>query len=264
MDVLMQSSKWISWCAACLIGHGVCAIAFSQWQPVVTAGIFQIRSEFALNDRDGQEIIGQLNSLQKDVQTLLNLKLEDRPVEISLFKSKATYRAHLAQRVPEGMDRTALFVQGSDMGRVYVYRRWGFDSDLRHESTHAVLHNALPYVPMWLDEGLAEYFEVVSTQRSSGNPHLSSLKRSIFFGWRPNLERLEAAEDLSDMGDDEYREAWAWAHFMLHGPREVRQVLSDFLFKIQSGEAAGSFRERLVGAVPNADTLLVEHIRHWR
>ena len=150
------------------------------------------------------------------------------------------------------------------MGRVYVYRRWGFDTDLRHESTHAVLHNALPYVPMWLDEGLAEYFEVVSAQRSSGSPHLPSLKRSIVFGWRPNLELLEAAEDISDMGNDEYREAWAWAHFMLHGPQEVRQVLSDFLHEIESGEAAGSFRERLVAAVPNADILLVEHIRQWR
>ena len=264
MGVSMRSSKWISWCAACLIGHGICAIALSQWQPAETAGIFQIRSEFALNDRDGQEILRQLNTLQKDVQTLLNLKLEDRPVEISLFKSKASYRAHLAQRVPEGVDRTALFVQGTDMGRVYIYRRTGFDTDLRHESTHAVLHNALPYVPMWLDEGLAEYFEVVSTERSSGSPHLPSLKRSIFFGWRPNLERLEAAEDISDMGSVEYREAWAWAHFLLHGPQEVRQVLSDFLYEIESGEAAGSFRERLVAAVPNADILLVEHIRQWR
>ncbi len=264
MGVLMQSSKWISWCAACLIGHGLCAIAFSQWEPVVTAGIFQVRSEFPLNDREGQDIIRQLNLLQKDVQTLLNLKPEDREVEISLFQNKATFRAHLAERVPEGMDRTALFVQGSDKGRVYVYRRWGFDTDLRHESTHAILHNALPYVPMWLDEGLAEYFEVISNQRGIGSPHLPSLKRSIFFGWRPNLQRLETAEDIADMGEDEYREAWAWAHFMLHGPIEVRQVLSDYLHEIHSGEAAGSFRERLVKAVPNADTLLVEHIRHWR
>ena len=260
----MRTSKWTSWCVACLIWRVLCPAALAQWQPVETTGIFQIRSEFPLNDREGQEIIRQLTELQKDVQRLLNLKPEDRPVEISLFKSKATYRAHLAQRVTEGVDRTALFVQGSDMGRVYVYRRWGFDVDLRHESTHAVLHNALPYVPMWLDEGLAEYFEVVPTQRSSDNPHLSSLKRSILFGWRPDLAKLEAAEDLDDMGVNEYREAWAWAHFMLHGPLEVRQVLSDFLFVIQSGEAAGSFRDRLVMAVPNAEIQLVEHIRVWR
>jgi hypothetical protein len=162
------------------------------------------------------------------------------------------------------MNRPALFVQGTDMGRVYVYKRWGFDTDLRHESTHAVLHNALPYVPMWLDEGLAEYFEVPANKRSAGNPHLSSLRRSIFFGWRPNLAKLEAAEDLADMGANEYREAWAWAHFMLHGPPEVRQVLADYLYDIQSGDSAGLLKDRLAKTVPHADVRLIEHLRNWK
>ena len=249
---------------ASLIGLGPGSIAPADWVARETTGIFEIQSEYALNDKDSRELIQQITALQNDVQTLLNLKSENRPVEISLFKNRSTYRAHLSQRVPEGMNRPALFVQGTDMGRVYVYRHWGFDVDLRHESTHAVLHNALPYVPMWLDEGLAEYFEVVALKRSSGNPHLASLKRAILFGWRPSLPHLEAAEDLADMGANEYREAWAWAHFMLHGPPEVRQVLSDFLFDIQSGEAAGLLSERLAETVPNADVRLVEHIRNWR
>ena len=264
MGVLMRTSKWISWCVAGLLWLGSGTRAPADWVAEQTTGIFQIRSEFALTDKDSLELVRQITTLQTDVQTLLNLKPQESPVEISLFKSKSTYRAHLAQRVPEGMNRPALFVQGTDMGRVYVYKRWGFDTDLRHESTHAVLHNALPYVPMWIDEGLAEYFEVVAAKRSSGNPHLSSLKRAILFGWRPNLTKLEAAEDLADMGANEYREAWAWAHFMLHGPPEVRQVLSDYLFDIQSGEAAGLLAERLEKAVPHAEIKLVEHIRNWR
>lgn len=260
----MRSAKWISWCVASLIWLGQPSCADAQWAATKTTGIFEIRSEYALDDKDSQILIAQITQLQSDVQKLLNLEPQDRAVEISLFKNKTTYREHLAQRVPEGMNRPALFVQGSDMGRVYVYKRWGFDTDLRHECTHAVLHNALPYVPMWIDEGLAEYFEVVASKRSTGNPHLGSLKRAILFGWRPRIDKLEAAEDLADMGADEYREAWAWAHFMLHGPPEVRQVLSDYLFDIQSGEAAGLLSERLAEAVPQAEIRLVEHIRNWR
>lgn len=259
----MRTAKWISLCVASMIWFVAPSCAEDTWAATKSTGIFEIRSEFALDDRDSQALIAQITQLQSDVQKLLNLEPQERSVEISLFQSKSTYRAHLSQRVPEGMHRPALFVQGSDMGRVYVYKRWGFDVDLRHECTHAVLHNALPYVPMWIDEGLAEYFEVVSSKRSSGNPHLSSLKRSILFGWRPNLAKLEAAEDLSDMGSNEYREAWAWAHYMLHGPPEVRQVLSDYLFDIQSGEAAGLLSTRLLEAVPQAEIRLVEHIRNW-
>ena len=260
----MRSANWISVCLASVVWLGGLSCASAQWATTQTSGIFQIRSEYALDDTDSQTLIEQITQLQSEVQKLLNLEPQAGSVEISLFQSKTTYRAHLAQRVPEGMNRPALFVQGSDGGRVYVYKRWGFETDLRHECTHAVLHNALPYVPLWLDEGLAEYFEVVASKRSSGNSHLSSLKRSILFGWRPGIAKLEAAEDLADMGANEYREAWAWAHFMLHGPPEVRQVLSDYLFDIQSGEDAGLLSTRLVETVPQAEIRLVEHIRHWR
>ena len=261
----MRSAKWISVCVmASVVWLGALSCASAQWAVNQTTGIFQIRSEYSLDDQDSQTLVSQITSLQGEVLKLLNLKSQEQPVEISLFKSKATYRAYLAQRVPEGLNRPALFVQGSDGGRVYVYQRWGFETDVRHECTHAVLHNALPYVPMWLDEGLAEYFEVEAAKRSAGHPHLSSLRRSIRFGWRPEIAQLEAAEDLADMGADEYREAWAWAHFMLHGPPEVRQVLSDYLVDIQSGEEAGLLSERLVEAMPQAEIRLVEHIRNWR
>ncbi len=260
----MWTAKWISVCVASFVWLGAPSCANAQWATTQTAGIFEFRSEYPLDDKESQALIVQITQLQSDVQKLLNLKPQGQAVEINLFQSKTSYRAHLAKRVPEGLNRPALFVQGSDGGRVYVYKRWGFDVDLRHECTHAVLHNALPYVPMWLDEGLAEYFEVVASKRSTGNPHFASLKRAILFGWRPGIAKLEAAEDLADMGADEYREAWAWAHFMLHGPPEVRQVLSDYLFDVQSGEEAGLLSERLIEAVPQAEIRLVEHIRHWR
>lgn len=93
---------------------------------------------------------------------------------------------------------------------------------------------------------------------------MSGLKRSILFGWKPNLAKLEQSEDLSDMRAAEYREAWAWAHYLLHGPDESRQVLSDYLYDISVGEAAGSFRDRLIEKVPEAERQLVDHIRHWR
>ena len=33
-------------------------------------------------------------------------------------------------------------------------------TDLRHELTHALLHGVLKDVPLWLDEGLAGFFEL--------------------------------------------------------------------------------------------------------
>jgi hypothetical protein len=63
---------------------------------------------------------------------------------------------------------------------VFAYRGEDFETDLRHECTHALLNAALPVVPLWLDEGLAEYFEVLpqsaiarkpaSSERGVGRP----------------------------------------------------------------------------------------------
>ena len=46
----------------------------------------------------------------------------------------------------DGTKRRALFVQGTDAGRVYAYRTRDLDTDVRHETTHALLHTALPFV----------------------------------------------------------------------------------------------------------------------
>ena len=65
-----------------------------------------------------------------------------------------------------------MFVQ--DRGVEQVFAQWGpdFRIDLHHEGTHALLHASLARVPLWLDEGLAKYFEVPPAQRANGNPYL--------------------------------------------------------------------------------------------
>ena len=256
-------------CAVALgaISGGIRTIAFaadSQWAHTCDTGMFQVRAEFSLSDASSQRLLQEIEQLQSDVGATLNLDIEDRPVQLNIFSGRWSYSRYVAARVPEGANRPALYVQGPDMGHVFVYRRWGFETDVRHECTHAVLHNALPYVPLWLDEGFAEYFEAPPDDRASNHPHLGSLKRAMFFGWRPSLQRLEGLRDLTEMGSREYQESWAWAHFMLHGPSEVRTALTGYVETIQRGEFAGPLSERLPtinGRSPESQ--LVDHLRNW-
>jgi hypothetical protein len=240
------------------------ATVLADWVDQRRAGPFELRSEFALTDDQGRSLVREMELLKTDVERLLAINATDDPIQVNLFSGVRTYREHLAQRVPEGMNRPALFVKGADMSRVYVYRRQGYATDVRHECTHAVLHNALPFVPLWLDEGFAEYFETPAAERSSGSPYLSSLKRAIVFRWKPNLQRLEVLEELSDMHDEEYRESWAWVHFMLHGPQNVRQVLSDYLYDIEQGDAGKPLSVRLAVVAPDYNQQLIRHLKTWR
>ena len=66
-----------------------------------------------------------------------------------------------------------------------------FEIDLRHEATHALLHGSLPMVPLWLDEGLAKYFEVLREHRIDGSPYVNTVKENVRLGQLYKLPVLE-------------------------------------------------------------------------
>jgi hypothetical protein len=163
--------------------------------------------------------------------------------------------------VPE---RRALYVKGNGPGKVFVYRHAETEIDVRHEGTHALLHAALPMVPLWLDEGLAEYFEVPPGERAYDNPHRAALGWNLRLGSVAGLKRLEAKRDLAEMSAADYRHAWAWVHFMLHGPPAARRELMAYLADIQARTPPGELSQRLERRVGEPDQRLVQHFKSWK
>ena len=66
------------------------------------------------------------------------------------------------------------------------------------------------------------------------------------------------------MTADDYRDSWAWVHFMLHGPPEVRQVLSNYLYDIRIGNPSGQLSERLAREVPGVNGMMIQHFKEWK
>jgi hypothetical protein len=126
-----------------------------------------------------------------------------------------------------------------------------------------LLHAALPHVPLWLDEGLAEYFEMPPAERADGHPYQAGMVWHLRLGLLPALADLERKDDLADMGRNEYRASWAWVHFMLHGPPEARAALAEYLIDLRQGESAAPISRRLVATLPNAERRLGEHFLRW-
>jgi hypothetical protein len=234
--------------------------ADAAWVEERELGPYLIRSEFAL--RDVQALVDDLGDLQADLERMLHLKCEPGEIQIHLFRNRWSYNDYLSKRVPDGTKRQALFVQGTDAGRVYAYRHRGIETDVRHETTHALLHTALPYVPVWIDEGFAEYFEVPPGQREKHNPHQGELKWAIRFGWRPRIEKLEAKQDLLDMNSKEdYRDAWGIVHFLLHGPPAAKEALAEYFEEIQSGKKPDPLSQHLRRRIPNLEQQIVDHLK---
>lgn len=199
--------------------------------------------------------------MQQDLVAILNARQSREPVHLFLFQTRATYQNYLKEYFPNVPYRRALYMKARGPGMVFAWQGAEFEIDVRHESTHALLHAWLPSVPLWLDEGLAEYFEVPRDERFAKNPHLAAVQTLIGKGQLPKLAELESLDDLDDMGVGEYQGAWAWVHFLLHGPREAREELLRYLDELESGGEPGSLGDRLRRRMPDLDRRLAEHFR---
>ena len=165
----------------------------------------------------------ELAGLRDQVNRELALLPGTATIQVYLFETPERYEYFIKERYPNLPMRRAFFVSQPPAQRLglvgpddlLVYTQWGdrIQQDLRHELTHALLHSVIgPNVPIWLDEGLAEYFELPPDRKGVNINHLQALKQKF----KPDLPRLESLKEVSQMHPEEYRESWAWVHFMLN------------------------------------------------
>jgi len=235
----------------------------APWKYTIRQAPYLFFSDFELDPR--REVFRELAGLRDQVCRELRLPPGDAVIQVYLFEDRDRYKEFMARHHPKLPDRRAFFIQHSGMGSandllVYAYRdERRIQQDLRHELTHALLHSVLKEVPIWLDEGLAEYFELPPANRGVNRDHLDDLRRpgnSV----RLDLARLEAIREVKDMNAAEYCEAWAWAHFLLQGPPKARAVLLDYLAQLRHDPNPAPLAPQLLRAVPSLDDLMVRHL----
>jgi hypothetical protein len=231
------------------------------WKFVGQRGVFVIHSDFSLEPYEW--LIDELDKLRTELASILQLPMAQERIDIYLFTEKPTYESYMRHYFPGTVARRAMFIKSNSPGNVFAFKSDQFAVDLRHETTHAVLNSMLPTVPLWLDEGLAEYFEIPAEQRANQHEHLKAMKKLTFW-FRPTaLQKLEPLTKLDQMGPSEYRDAWAWIHFLLHGPPEISNKFNVYLGDLARHKSSRALSERLGEAVENPDKMFVDHFRRW-
>jgi hypothetical protein len=201
------------------------------------AGQLVFRSDFELSGRD--RLVCELTEERDDVCETLNLPPSDNPITIFLFRDAKTYSEFLAARFPGVPPRRAFFVENDSKLQVYAHFSDRIAEDLRHEVAHAYLHGITPGLPLWLDEGLAEYFEMPRGRGGRNDPHIALLSDlAEHNGWQADLARLERLTHTAEMDQQNYAEAWAWAYFLLESTPERRKLLTDYLGELHARRGA--------------------------
>ncbi len=219
-----------------------------------------IHSNFELPSQ--HRLLQEINAERVDVSNRINLPVSDEKIHVYLFKDGDQFYDFIRQKYPNFPDRRAFFVESDTKLAVYAY--WGdrVAEDLRHEVCHGYLHSTVQNLPLWLDEGLAEYFEVPRGTHGVHPSHIADLNKLAKEGkWRPDLRRLEAFRSPADMTEIDYGESWAWVHWMLETEPARRTMFQEYMTDLRrSGTPTPlSLYIRRLGGDPERE--LFEYVR---
>lgn len=243
-----------------LVAAGCSTIA--KREPSLLPTAYQLKTgPFVVHSNEAMKAdfpaVQSLEHLRDDLGTRLKSRTEDEddrgPIEVYVLNDRSSFLHLLRFYFPELPPRRAFFLAQGDERIVYTYNGPMLEEDLRHEAAHALLRGRFGDIPLWLDEGLAEYFEV-----GPGDPHdrearLARLAADVKSGWKPGLRRLEGLKEVHEMDPRDYRESWAWVDLLLSDPGRGSPILVDYLL---TKDERPSLAERLESRGMNGETLL--------
>lgn len=236
-----------------------------QTQPTVPTrhvaerGQMLLYSDFEL--ASDHRLLDELQQVREDLVTALQLPTTEERIFFYLFEDPGDYDRFMRLHYPELPPRRAYFIQTDT--RLIVYAQWGdhIVEDLRHEATHGWLHAVVPHIPVWIDEGIAEHFEVPRSLAGFHAAHANLLLAEHRAGrWQPNLAALEQRQTLHEMSQLNYAESWAWVHFLLHSDPPNRELLTRYLRELAAYPEVPPLSARMRGIGLPFEEMLLAHL----
>ena len=226
----------------------LCGAGFAASDPNV--GWIEVRSPHFLvfsnaGEREARRIADQFEQIRGLFHAAFaTLRVDPaQPVLILAAKNENTMKMLLPEdwEVKGHVHPAGLYQQGEDKHYVILRVDSGGDNPfhaLYHEYTHALLHLNFTELPLWLDEGIAEFYgnsqlgEKESKIGTIDNSHLYILGQNKLLP----IEVLLKVEHSSPHYNEEnrasvfYAESWALVHYLMLDPEaRQRQLLKNFI-----------------------------------
>lgn len=219
-----------------------------------------IRSDFHVPHR--HRLIDELVARRDDIAGILSLPMSDEQINVYLFEDGTKFKTFMAYKHPDFADRRAFFVKNDTELKIFAH--WGekVGEDLRHEVTHGYLHSAVPNMALWMDEGLAEYFEVPRGNKGVNERHVYMLStRYRQSDWMPDIKRLDSIRNPRDLKQADYAESWLWMHYLLQDNEATRKLVQDHLARLRLSGDDEPLSDQVKRLLPNAEIQLIEHLK---
>ena len=204
-----------------------------------------LRQDFTLPDGIHDNTLQAIRNIYRRYRNDFGLDLHGTAqVNLYLFEQQADFRQWMVDRIGSSNANSAgVFIPSSNEVAVW---RWGDDQDVAqtilHESSHVLLYQLSPASPVWLHEGLAQYFQTLQVQ-PDGRLKVSALPdaQARIRQWMDEGRLITLRQYLS-LGDTQWRRmaheldaipytvAWATPAFLMSKPvgrSTLRQLLQE-------------------------------------
>ena len=201
--------------------------------------------------RDGElrEVAVKFEAFREVLGRVLNTKLTSTivPTVITVFGSDRSFTPFKPVFKGKRVEAAGLFVGGRDANHIVLVNddSPGRFSVVFHEYTHLLISNSGQRVPVWLNEGLAEYYSTFAMGSGGryaeiGDTIGSHLQLAGGLTVLPLSELLSVTEDspLYNEGNRRsvfYAKSWALTHFILQSQPTLMPQLFAYMAELSRG-----------------------------
>ena len=256
---MTQLRVWLTVALAAGCLSGAAAAPQAQWRRLDSPNFIVIGEAGA---SDLREIAVKFEGYREMLGRVLGTKVTSNvvPTVVTVFAHDRTFTPFKPLRQGKRVDVAGLFVPGRDVNHILMI---GDDNPFRlrlifHEYTHLIVSNTGQRMPVWLGEGIAEYYSTFELSRGGREAMLGGLIEDHLL--LLNDRQLLTLPDLLNVTHDSplynestrrgvfYAQSWALTHMILLGEPNRTQQLSAYLNHLSSGAAPVDAWQRAFGA----------------
>jgi tetratricopeptide (TPR) repeat protein len=171
------------------------------------------------------------------------------PLTVIVFKNKIAYLPFMPLYNGKASDVSGYFQPGQDTHYITLTSEFGAVNPYQtifHEFVHALTHNATTNLPLWLMEGIAEFYSMCEMSEQDTNVRLGApishhLLRLRETPWLPLAQLFAVKQNSPEYNERDkkslfYAQSWALVHYLLLSNNGQRQAqFNRFLNLLSTG-----------------------------
>jgi hypothetical protein len=188
------------------------------------------------------QLTPQVNGIYQILSELLGQqRLRKVDLNIALYPDRESYLHYADQVAGHSMSNTGGFYSSKLNAAVtYIYPSPHHTLEVaKHESTHVIAAGVLGMTPLWLNEGMAEYFSLlgITGLYKEITPHtdwLALARQSVASGYPQNLTNLLSLDSAgwhSAYEPNHYAVSWALVYFLMSS-KEGKVSIANLLHQL--------------------------------